>query len=554
VRIRTILFVLLTGAVLGCGAGGVEPEAGAGLDALVEEYIEIAGRRSDPWASAALAAGAPDFSPGRFDADLAPRRELLARVRALPEDGLTLPERTDRTVMIALLDSDIYNAERRRAWAMTPTMYVPAAAVANLFPEVDLDLEVDQERAALLLGALPDAVAQARGQLERPAERFTRDAIFQTRSTLATLEEGQERLEGEAAAAASGAIAALSAHLDFLEQELLPRSDGDWAIGREHYDYTLRHRWLMQEDADDIIALGRAAFEATAAEAQEVAERIAPGRHWAEVYDELKKDHPTASGLKDAYQEQMDAAQVFMYENRVLSLPEGERVITVDTPPAQRRSSPFGTFDTVGPEDDHLQGRLVLTPIEEGLSPEQHEARLSAHHTAWIPIIAVHEAYPGHHAQALKVYENPRRLRHYVRESIFSEGWGLFTEQLMFELGFLHGDDVKLTQLRNRLWRAARVILDASLHTGQMEFDDAVQFMVDNVRFDPMAAELEVGMYTGRPTYFLGYLIGSMKIDEMRREWIAKHGEPAEPRELWDRLLVIGSIPPSLVRAELLAN
>ena len=39
-----------------------------------------------------------------------------------------------------------------------------------------------------------------------------------------------------------------------------------------------------------------------------------------------------------------------------------------------------------------------------------------------------------------------------------TEGWGLFTEQLMFELGFLHGDDVKLTQLRNRLWRASRVI------------------------------------------------------------------------------------------------
>ncbi len=78
--------------------------------------------------------------------------------------------------------------------------------------------------------------------------------------------------------------------------------------------------------------------------------------------------------------------------------------------------------------------------------------------------------------------------------------------------------------------------------------------MVDNVRFDPMAAELEVGMYTGRPTYFLGYLIGSMKIDEMRHEWIAKHGEPAEPRELWDRLLVIGSLPPSLVRAELLSD
>jgi uncharacterized protein (DUF885 family) len=124
----------------------------------------------------------------------------------------------------------------------------------------------------------------------------------------------------------------------------------------------------------------------------------------------------------------------------------------------------------------------------------------------------------------------------------------------MFELGFLHGDDVKLTQLRNRLWRAARVILEASLHTGRMTFDEAVAFLVEEVRFDRMAAELEVGMYTGRPTYFLGYLIGSMKIEEMRAEWIAKYGEPAEPRDLYDKLLTIGSLPPSLVRAELFSE
>ena len=61
-------------------------------------------------------------------------------------------------------------------------------------------------------------------------------------------------------------------------------------------------------------------------------------------------------------------------------------------------------------------------------------------------------------------------------------------------------------------------------------------------------------MYTVRPTYVLGYLIGMMEIEEMRDAWIAKHGEPAEPRDLYDRLLRIGSLPPSLVRAELLAE
>ncbi len=553
------VLICLAVASIGCAAPSPSIEADAGdaaaLDVLIDEFIGRGGRGGGDWNIDTLNdAGAPDFSPVRFDARIQPLRDLLARVESLDPGGLTLPERNDRRVMIAILESDIYNAERRREWEMQPAMYVPVRQIAGLIPPEGSARPVDQERAAILLRAVAGSLEQARANLGRPPERSTREAMFQTQSTLEALRSGSTALEGEAAGAGAEALAELEAYLVFLEEELLPRSDGSWAIGREHYDYTLRHRWLMEENADDIIAIGRAAFERTVAEAQEVAERISPGKHWVEVYEELKKDHPTAEGLKQAYQEQMDAAQAFVIEHKILTLPEGEHVITVDTPPAQRRSSPFGTFDSVGPEDDDLQGRLVLTPIEEGLTPEQHEARLSAHHTAWIPIIAVHEAYPGHHAQALKSYENPRKLRHYVRESIFSEGWGLFTEQMMFEEGFLQGDDVKLTQLRNRLWRAARVILDASLHTGQMTFDEAVDFMVEEVRFDRVAAELEVGMYTGRPTYFLGYLIGMLKIDEMREEWIAKYGEPAEPRELYDALLRIGSLPPSLVRAELLVR
>lgn len=188
------------------------------------------------------------------------------------------------------------------------------------------------------------------------------------------------------------------------------------------------------------------------------------------------------------------------------------------------------------------------------MSPEQRAERLRSHHRAWIPIIAVHEAYPGHHVHALKTNENPRILRRIVRESIFAEGWGLFTEQLMFELGFLQGDEVQLTQLRNRLWRAARVILDVSLHTGQMSLDEAVEFLVQKVRFERYAAELEVGMYPRRPTYVLGYLIGMQEIAALRDDYIEAFGEPQPPSELYDRLLRIGAIPPALVRVELFGH
>jgi uncharacterized protein (DUF885 family) len=527
------------------------------LDLLVDEYLALGSARS-AWSWDSLLAapdesgvGSPDLSPERFEARIEERRRLLERVRAIEPARLGRPERTDRRALIALLEGAIQDAERARTWENDPSLYLPAGRIESVFEQDP----PPSDRALALLRALPAALRQGRASLRRPPERSTREAIFQTRSTVETLRSRVAALaDPELIAATQQAVAELEGHLGFLEEDLLPRSDGEWAIGKQHYDATLRRRWLLDADADEILATGWEVFERTVAEAQQVAQRIEPGSDWVTVYETLKDDHPPADGLKAAYQEQMDAAQRFLIERRVVTLPEGEEVITVDTPPAMRRSSPYGTFDSVDPGDEDLQGRLVLTPIEDWLTPEQRRERLRAHHRAWIPLIAVHEAYPGHHVHALKTYENPRKLRHHVREAIFSEGWGLYTEQLMFDLGFLHGDDVKLTQLRNRLWRAARVILDVSLHTGGMTFDEAVDFLVERVRFDRLAAELEVGMYVDRPTYVLGYLIGMLEIDEMCREWIERHGAPAEPRELYDALLRIGSLPPALVRAELLGE
>src|SRR5690606_14697325 len=119
------------------------------------------------------------------------------------------------------------------------------------------------------------------------------------------------------------------------------------------------------------------------------------------------------------------------------------------------------------------------------------------------------------------------------------------------ELGFLQGDEVRLTQLRNRLWRATRVILDVQLHTGRMDFDSAVDFLVEKVRFDRYSAELEVGGYLRRPTRVLGYLLGMQEIAAIRDDWFAAFGEPSPLSDFYDRLLTVGAIPPALIREEL---
>jgi len=492
-----------------------------------------------------------DWSAKTFLDEIRAKKKQLSLLESIDPAGFTLEEDIDRRLLIGLLRSDIRMANTLRRWENDPRIYLPGARLGDLL-EGGSPARQDQLKA--LLKTLPKRLAQGRANLKRPPERFTEAAIFQARNSLESMNSALENIPGDSRKSALAARDALAEWQTFLEADLLPRSDGSWMLGRETYDFILRERWHMKDDADSIHHRGMRAFEETEVQAIAVANRMQPGKHWTEVYESLKDDHPSSDGLKQAYQEQMDRAQEFVKQHGILTLPDGERVITLDTPPAMRRSSPFGTFEMVDPFDDGLEGRLFLTPVEDWMTPEQKAQRLRSHHNAWIPVIAVHEAYPGHHAHGIKLKENPNLLRRVVSESIFTEGWGLFTEELMFELGFLKGDAVRLTVLRNRLWRAARVILDSGLHTGGMTFEDAVGFLVDRVRFDDYAAELEVGMYLREPTYVLGYLIGMQEMEAIRTEYVKRHGEPDPPSQLYDRLLEIGAIPPALAREALFAT
>jgi uncharacterized protein (DUF885 family) len=529
--------------------------ASSQLDSLIKRYADA---QIDDDKNTEL----QDVSAGAFLREIESNRHLQQQVSSVDPGQLLIEERIDRRLLIGLLESDIYSAEHRRMWEKDASMYVPAGQIGRLLEPEAAESPAERAEALLrLLQQIPQHINIAKQNLRNPPRRFTEAAIFKTQGTIKSLKTDAPPLAKQAPISAKDfmstldrAVSALEAFEQFLQNDLLPESDGSWAIGKEHYDYILQHRWFFELDADEILERGQRAFEATEALAQEVSERIQPGKHWSEVYEQLKDEHPPADGIKEAYQRSIDAAQAFVIENQIVTLPEGERVVTVDTPPAMRRSSPFGTFQSVDRFGTDLEGKLVLTPIEDWMTPQQQDERLRSHHNAWIPIIAVHEAYPGHHSDALKTRENPRLLRKVVGESIFSEGWGLFTEELMFEQGFLQGDDVRLTQLRNRLWRAARVILDVSLHTDRMSFDEAVDFLAERVRFERYAAELEVSMYTVHPTYVLGYQIGMEEIMSIRSDWIDAFGEPAPPSQFYDQLLRVGSIPPVLVRESLLGK
>ena len=174
--------------------------------------------------------------------------------------------------------------------------------------------------------------------------------------------------------------------------------------------------------------------------------------------------------------------------------------------------------------------------------------RLEGHPRAGIAVIACHEGYPGHHLQLTVAADNPSLARKSLRSNLMVEGWGLYVEELMTEIGYLDAPATRLLRLKDLLWRAARVIVDVGLSTGKMSFEDAVIFMVERAKLERPNALAEVRRYTLTPLQPSSYALGRAAILALRdKARVAGWGM----RVFHDRLLAAGSLPPRLLERDL---
>jgi uncharacterized protein (DUF885 family) len=122
----------------------------------------------------------------------------------------------------------------------------------------------------------------------------------------------------------------------------------------------------------------------------------------------------------------------------------------------------------------------------------------------------------------------------------------------MEEVGYLASPEQRLFRLKDKLWRAARVILDVSLHTGQMGVEEAVSFLVERVHLAEPSALSEVRRYTLTPTYPLSYLLGKLEILKLRDEVKERLGENFDLHEFHAHFLATGTIPIKLDKKEIM--
>jgi uncharacterized protein (DUF885 family) len=157
----------------------------------------------------------------------------------------------------------------------------------------------------------------------------------------------------------------------------------------------------------------------------------------------------------------------------------------------------------------------------------------------------LHEAIPGHHFQISLQQERSDvpKFRLFLRNSAFSEGWGLYAESLGSLLGCYTDPYQKLGALGNEIHRAIRLVVDAGLHTGKMTREDAIRYMMDHESLSEAAVTAEIERYMAMPGQAVSYKTGELKIKELRNKYQQQLGSKFSLKSFHDAILKGGSMP-----------
>lgn len=564
-RVPHVVLVALALVTVACapamqrGAGGA-PGAIRGDSARFEQLIARTlaarsrrrGRTADPLAR--LRPGADSLAAVRATA-------RLAALRAIDTTRLDVPQRIDWLLLESSLrrtvhDTVLHAAQRTPARYLTlGTLYFEVMGDRPPRPQDWAAARRDLERA-------PQAMALGRQQLHRPPPLWIRLATS-TAASYARFLRGDfatrvrtsapDSLRAPLLAASDRAAAALDAYTAFLRDTLPPGPRGSWAAGPAYYDWVLRHVDFLSYDAAHMIADGERLHAATQHALDSLAATIRPGTSWRTLADAMRDRHPAPGAILPAYEGASHHVQAFLIDHDLVRLPPCQELVFVPTPPELRDTYAWGGYAGITRRDGVDVGRFFVTDVVPGMTPEQVRETLRAQNYGWISVIALHEGYPGHHLQFAYAMRNPRPLRHEADNTYSTEGWALFAEHWMARRAlFADNPDGALAQLQMRLWRTARVIIDPSLHTGRMTYDQAVDFLVDQVGLERSAAEAEVNRFTTWPTQAPSYIIGWLEIQRLEDEVRARLGPRFDEKTFVEHTLSQGALPLALLRRAVL--
>ena len=509
-------------------------------------------------------------------------REYQDALAALDREEMSRANQVDAELLLHEIESSIWSAEQLQEWAWNPLYYVDKSG-GSIYSLLSRDYAPMEQRlmsAASRLEQIPRFLEQARGELQpaRVPKIHAETAVQQNPGLNSIIDmmiiPRMDVLNAEQKARLNAAIEtaknAVADHQTWLEEELLPRANGDFRIGAELYDVKLAFALNSPLSRKEVTARAEQEYENVRNQMYEVATVVYLEKHPMTAFpdnpDESYKQSIIRAALEEAYRqlpprdgivaiakEQLQEAIDFVIERNIVTMPE-EPVEIIIMPEFQRGVT-VAYLDPPGPLDREQPAFYAVAPLPDDWTEEQVESFLREYNIYSIQDLTIHEGVPGHYLQLALSNRYPSTLRGILWSGPFVEGWGVYAEQMMIDEGYQdHAPLQKLITLKWYLRGITNAIIDSAIHVDGMTREAAMNLMVEGgfqeereaagkwVRAQLTSAQLS--------TYFVGY----QEHLEMRAAVEQAWGEEFTLRRYHDQALSYGSPPVRFVRALMLGD
>lgn len=551
--------------------GSTSPRTPSLLDASCESYIldlaELSPTQATAWGIAGYDGELQDYSPEYFDAVAERTREMIADVDAL-NDGTDCCDDDDDFDDVDVVTAKVLRDRLCLELSMhhhgedireLNNLASPVQDIRDTFLLMPQDTDEDLDAIASRLSKVPAALTGYRESLRLAAslgkvaaERQV-DAVVKQCRELAEPGSMLEKLGLDAGhAAVTQAKQAFGEMSEWLGDNLAaqaPRTDG---VGRERYQRFSHHFVGVSVDLDEAYAWGLDRLREIVGKQEAIASELyGAGTSVREAMTRLNDEprytiHGTAA-LREWMQAIADQV-IAQLDGTHFDIPEPVRDIEAMIDPA----GTGGIFYTPPSDDFSRKGRMWWSV------PKGQET----FHT-WQELTTVfHEGVPGHHLQCGQAVTERENLNLWRRQACWNsghgEGWALYAEQLMADIGFNDDPGTLMGLYDAQRLRAARVVLDIGVHLGKKTPEGsgcwdatyAKYFLRENTAMDEANLAFELDRYLGWPGQAPSYALGQRLWEELRDDALA---QGLDLKQFHARALSYGSIPLSILREQVLA-
>lgn len=572
---RTLALVIILGflggvALLSMGAmPAVPPAKPTDFERLVDSYFDTYFQFHP---KEATAAGFHQYDGKLEDYSLASREGEISNLRAfaatfdrLDSRKLSAENAADLVFLESTIKARLLELQVLQMWRKDPNLYL-SGVTDSIFLIIKRDFAPPEERLRSVIARerqIPLALTNARSNLLNPPKIYTQIALeemagiidFFRKDVPAVFQSVTDApLQAEFQSTNATVVKTLEDFQLFLQNDLLPKSQGNFRIGEENFRQKLLDEEMVNIPLEQLLAIGYADLHRNQQRLKETAALINPSASPREVLASLEKDHPAPDQLLPAFRNLLGGLREFIVTHQIVTIPSPVLPILEETPPFMRATT-TASMDTPGAfETRATEAMFDVTLAEPTWTPQRVEEWMEGFNRGTILSTAIHEAYPGHYVQFLWV----KRLNSKVRKLLFCnsnvEGWAHYTEQMMLDEGYGNGDPkLRMGQLQDALLRNSRFIVGIEMHTGQMTMDQAKDFFVREGYQVPAVADVEVKRGTSDPTYLV-YTLGKLQILKLREDYKAKWGSKYTLQGFHDRFMEQGGIPLTLIRRALLGD